>query len=203
MQVDWLASLPDLRVLGVPGVPAQKSAGFAGTPQEMAGVPRVPEHPREHLGTRSGTPERNDKPLKNIAEHREHLEHPVNAGVLLKQWGRGVGLLDRDAPLGGYALDQWRRIVRDCDRLLADFGKGAAEMGWSTIDLFGFPPGGAGSVHNLGGLVWRLDGSRVIALDDRSVTYRWPFSDTTSRFSRGYLESCLDIPFVPVWELQK
>ncbi|MCB4858411.1 hypothetical protein K7W03_02250 [Sphingobium sp. PNB] len=200
MKVEWLDSLPDMRVPGVPGVPPQKTVGFAGTPSFSRGVPGVPEHQSEHLGTRNGTPIEERKALKNKEEHKEHQEHPkMKHGpvFLLEEWERGVASLDPDRPLGGYDPDHWRRIVRDCDNLIADFGRGAAAMGWSTIDLFGFDP--AGGI--VAGLVRRLDGGRIVAMDDSCATYRWPFSDRTSRFARGYLENCLAQQFVPVWEL--
>ena len=127
---------------------------------------------------------------------------PPSPRDLLIEWERGVASLDPDKPLGGYALDHWRRIVRDCDNLIADFGRSAAGLGWSTIDLFGFDPQGVGTMHlPLGGLIRRLDGGRIIAMDENCATYRWPYSDRTSRFARGYLETCLAQRCVPVWEL--
>ena len=116
------------------------------------------------------------------------------------EWERGVASLDPDKPLGGYDPDRWKRIVRDCDNLVADFGLSASALGWSSIDLFGFDAQGSAGA-NLGGLVWRLDGGRAIAMDENCATYRAAFSDRTSRFSKGYLER-LALSFVPVWELQ-
>ncbi|MDR7155369.1 hypothetical protein J2W40_002196 [Sphingobium xenophagum] len=118
---------------------------------------------------------------------------------LFRSWDKSVASLDPDKPLGGYAPDRWQRIVRDCDRLIADFGKGAASLGWSTLDLFGFP---AGDCDTTGGLAWRLDGGRIIAMDGHVATYRWPFSDRTSRYAKSYLAE-LASPFVPVWELSE
>ena len=118
---------------------------------------------------------------------------------LFLSWDKSVASLDPDKPLGGYAPDRWRRIVGDCDRLIADFGKGAASLGWSTLDLFGFP---ARDCDTIGGLAWRLDGGRIIAMDGHVATYRWPFSDKTSRFAKSYLAG-LASPFVPVWELSE
>lgn len=123
---------------------------------------------------------------------------PPPAREMLRDWERGVASLDLTIPLGGFPLDRWRRIVRDCDNLIADFGKGAATMGWSTIDLFGFDIDGG----NIGGLVHRIDGGRIITLDEALATYRWPFSDRTSRFARDYIGH-LPISFVPVWELKQ
>lgn len=123
----------------------------------------------------------------------------LSARDLLLSWQDGVASLDLERPLGGYPRDRWKRIVRDCDRLLNEFGKGAAMMGWTTEDLFGFPAGGAAS-DGLGGLIWRLDGGRVVFMDDVGAAYRWPFSDQTSRFARGYIGGMVG-QRVPVWEL--
>ena len=118
---------------------------------------------------------------------------------LFAAWDKGVASLDLGRALGGYAPDRWVRIVGDCDIVIADFGKSAAALGWSAVDLFGFPEGGAAGI-NLGGLVWRLNGGRLIAMDENCATYRWAFSDRTSRFARGYLEQ-VAAKFIPVWEL--
>ena len=132
--------------------------------------------------------------------HPKHPIHPrPSPAELFMQWDKGVASLDPDKPLGSYAPDHWRRILRDCDNLIADFGRSAAALGWSTIDLFGFDP--AGGI--VAGLIRRLDGGRIIAMDDSSATYRWPFSDRTSRFARGYLENCIAQQFVPVWQLHE
>lgn len=124
---------------------------------------------------------------------------PSSARDLFSEWDKGVASLDPDRPLGGYAPDRWRRIVRDCDNLIADFGRSAAALGWSTMDLFGFPVGGAEGI-NLGGLIWRLDGGRIIAMDESCATYRWCFSDKKSRFASGYLDQ-VAATFTPVWLL--
>lgn len=118
---------------------------------------------------------------------------------LLMSWDKGVASLDPDKPLGGYPRDRWLRIIRDCNRLLNEFGRGAATMGWTAEDLFSFSIGGAAS-DDLGGLIWRLDGGRILFMDGERAAYRWPFSDQTSRFARGYI-GALSGQRVPVWEL--
>lgn len=120
---------------------------------------------------------------------------------LFLSWDKSVASLDPDKPLGGYAPDRWRRIVRDCDRLIADFGKGAASLGWSTLDLFGFPTGDV-TGGSFGGLAWRLDGGRVIAMDENVATYRWPFSERTGRLGRGHLER-FQASAVFVWDMSE
>lgn len=119
---------------------------------------------------------------------------------LLMLWEKGTASLDPNRPLGGYDPDRWLRILRDCDNLIADFGKSAAALGWSTIDMFGFPAGGAAGI-NLGGLAWRMHGGRLIAMDENCATFRSAFADRTSRFSQGYLQR-VEARFVPVWELE-
>lgn len=118
---------------------------------------------------------------------------------LLISWQAGVASLDVDRPLGGYARDRWVRIVHDCDTLIADFGKGAAMMGWSTDDLFGFPAAGATS-DGLGGLIWRLDGGRILFMDEVGAAYRLPLSDRSSRFARDYIGR-MPGALAAVWEL--
>lgn len=158
------------------------------------------------LGTEKGggdnRDDRDDRPRTRANVPIVSNVPPPAARDLLGEWDEGIASLDPGTPRGGYPLDRWRRIVRDCDNVIADFGKSAVALGWSSIDLFGFPPGGVSGI-NLGGLVWRMDGGRLIAMDENCATYRWCFSDRTSRFARGYLENCLSVTFVPVWELPK
>lgn len=133
------------------------------------------------------------------SDNKGHVSEKTPS-TLQREWEAGVGTLDPDCPRGGYDPARWLRIVRDCDTLIASFGKSAASLGWSTSDLFGFDAlGNEGETR--GGLVCRLNGGRVLVLNDALVTYRYPFSKQMGRFARGYLDT-QPVRWVPVWELE-
>ncbi len=177
--LDWLATLPDRRVPGVPGVLAQKSAALSGTPTEIAGVPGVLEHPAEHLGTPAGTPEIVSNALNNNEEHREHLEHrEIDDATLrrgLAQWHRGLSKLDHYAPPAGFSEHRWREVCGDAVVLFNEWATRAARLGWRGLDLFGVdaealtnPAADPDAPH---GLAWRLRGRRVQRIFDGGASF--------------------------------
>jgi len=177
--LDWLATLPDKRVPGVPGVLAQKSATLSGTPTQIAGVPGVLEHPPEHLGTPCGTPECTPKLLNNNEEHREHREHcEIDDATLrrgLAQWHKGLASIDPYTAPAGIGEGRWREIHADAMILFNEWAARAARLGWRGLDLFGVE---AEALGNLGadpdaphGLAWRLRGRRVQRIFDGGASF--------------------------------
>jgi hypothetical protein len=137
--LDWLDTLPDLRV---PGVPAQKSAVSAGTPRDSAGVPGVPEQERntsEHRLASQGVPA---KPLKVDEEHPEHLGTPKTCkqgfGDLPLDLLEGLARLRVMARPSIARAEVWTAVVSDA-LWLAEAGCAlqALKLGWGAGELFG------------------------------------------------------------------
>ena len=103
---------------------------------------------RGHLGRgESGT----------AIEERAGLAADSVPAVYLDAWAR----LNCQRPEGVTEAD-WVRALEDGGRLLDGFGHEAAEVGWTTVELF--------DVRR--GLVWRLNGEPVAAVGTQGVRLR-------------------------------
>jgi hypothetical protein len=82
-------------------------------------------------------------------------------------WIEGVATLNPNRPAAGTPLLRWRQFIDDCKAFL-DPAKGLAEralqLGWYTLDLFGCPPSQPLAHLGIAGLLWSINGGRVIEL---------------------------------------
>jgi hypothetical protein len=82
--------------------------------------------------------------------------------------------------------DRWQRCREDGRRFLTAWGEQAAALGWTADDLFGLAPIPDRpkpsferlSRYDLTGLIWLLDGRRVIAMSDRTAAIETPSGGT-------------------------
>jgi hypothetical protein len=82
----------------------------------------------------------------------------------------------------GIEAAAWRRAVKDARAFLATWGEQAVALGWTSEDLFGLhqpaprpsPTYRRLSRHDATGLVWLLDGRRVVALTEDAATIATP-----------------------------
>jgi hypothetical protein len=82
-----------------------------------------------------------------------------------KDWQRGVQRLDIDRPLEGVPLGRWQTFVTDAARfLVGPFAEQASALGWTALDLFGCDDSRPLSRLDLAGLIWLLNGKRLVAL---------------------------------------
>jgi hypothetical protein len=83
----------------------------------------------------------------------------------LKDWDRGVQRLDIDRPVEGVSLGRWRTFVTDAARFLAGpFAEQASALGWNALDLFGCDASRPLARLDQAGLIWLLNGKRLVAL---------------------------------------
>jgi hypothetical protein len=82
-------------------------------------------------------------------------------------WIEGVAILNPNRPAAGIPPLRWRQFIDDCKEFL-DPADGLAEMAlqlsWYTFDLFGCHPSQPLAYLGLGGLLWSVNGGRVIEL---------------------------------------
>ena len=82
-----------------------------------------------------------------------------------KVWHCGVQRLDIDRPLKGVPLGRWQTFVTDAARFLAGpFAERASALGWTALDLFGCDDSRPLSRLDQAGLIWLLNGERLVAL---------------------------------------
>lgn len=193
--LDWLDSIPNLSVPGVPGVQPQISAGLRGTPERMGGVPGVPEHLRGNTGTPAGTPASNSKLLNYNRSHPEHRQHPNNSSQTLKDWRSSLHRVSLDRAHHGLARARWGQLIDDADWLLEHFGQQVAGDGWSALDLFGVLPGR----DAWGGIADRLRSSRSLVMATDRAMWRRVVNGAPESFARGLGET---VRMVPLWQTE-
>jgi hypothetical protein len=113
-------------------------------------------------------------PLPGIGFHPVQLRRSKTAGILkiheigsVEAWIGGVALLNPNRPAAGIPPIRWRQFIDDCEGFL-DPMKGVAErafgMGWFTFDLFGCHPSQPLAYLGIAGLLWSVNGGRVIEI---------------------------------------
>jgi hypothetical protein len=112
-------------------------------------------------------------------------------------WAEAFARLDPNRPPGAVPRKQWLQYIDDCGRFLDDGWAGkAAAFGWGPLDLFGcdrehpFPRIGRA------GLLWLLNGNKLLALSEITATIETPVG------VRWMVRRCSDGPdhLVLPWE---
>jgi hypothetical protein len=100
----------------------------------------------------------------NDFEEREAIvEHD---GGIPRDWAEGFARLDPDHPPTGVPLRRWVRFIDDIGLFLDNgFGVKAAERGWGPLDLFGCDRERSFARIDRAGLLWLLNGDRLVDLD--------------------------------------
>jgi hypothetical protein len=103
------------------------------------------------------------------------------------EWTEGVARLDyRHAP-AGIRGHRWRQFVDDCARFLASTHNGAARaatLGWDTYALFGCGPGHPLDHLGSDGLLWNMNGGRIVELHRGWATLEVPGRESWISYNR-------------------
>ena len=82
-----------------------------------------------------------------------------------REWAEGFVRLDPDRPPGDVPPCRWLQFVDDIGRFLdSGFAMQAAALGWGPHDLFGCDCERPLARVNEAGLIWQLNGNRLVAL---------------------------------------
>jgi hypothetical protein len=117
-----------------------------------------------------------------------------------REWCQAVARMDRHKPPGDVPLLRWLRFIADCRGFLDDeWTNRAVALGWGALDLFGCNQVRPfGRVEHLG-LIWLLNGGRIMELHrDRAEIQTQ--NGRTQTFRRRPVEVRL---VVPAWELRE
>jgi hypothetical protein len=80
-------------------------------------------------------------------------------------WVEGVASLDDRDPPSEVPRHRWRLFVDDCKRFVAsDWAGRAAQLGWNAMSLFGCAPKRPLDYSGSAGLLWALNGGRLVQL---------------------------------------
>ena len=81
-----------------------------------------------------------------------------------RDWAEGLATLENATPPAEISPSRWLQFLDDCGRFLDDgWAARAHALGWKPIDLLGCNPR-RGVKFGRSGLVWLLDGAKLIAL---------------------------------------
>ena len=127
-----------------------------------------------------------DPPPALLAEFRRHKaeviaiikEDRVERAAIVefdgnssRAWAEGFARLDPDKPPGDLPPARWCTFIDDIGRFLdSPFCPSAAALGWGPLDLFGCDSDRPFTGVDKAGLLWLLDGGRLIALTADTAT---------------------------------
>jgi hypothetical protein len=88
-----------------------------------------------------------------------------------REWGDGLARLRPDRALGDVPLKRWQRFVDDVGLFLdGRWAEKAAALGWGPLDLFGCDRDKPFARIDQAGLLWLLDGAKLLALTENTAT---------------------------------
>ena len=93
-------------------------------------------------------------------------------GGIPRGWAEGFARLDPNRPPGDVPLKRWQRFVDDVGKFLdsSPFCAIAASLGWGSHDLFGADRDRPFARIGECGLLWLLNGDRLVALSENTAT---------------------------------
>lgn len=113
-------------------------------------------------------------------------------------WAEALARLDPNAPPADVPPRCWRRFLDDAGRFLDDgWGERAKVLGWEALDLFGCDRARPYARVDRAGLLWLLDGGRVVLLTDGEALVETP-TGARQRYRRVHNRTGLTL----VWELR-
>jgi hypothetical protein len=82
-------------------------------------------------------------------------------------WVQGVACLDPDRPPEDVPRHRWHQFVDDCKKFLSrseNWAERAARLGWDAMALFGCAPKRPLDYSGNAGLLWAINGGRLVEL---------------------------------------
>jgi hypothetical protein len=134
-------------------VSRQPGATDASARQPISGVPPVaPDPPNVSAGW-----------IDTAAERASIVEH--HGSMIPRAWAEGFARLDPACPPGDVPAMRWQHFVDDVGLFLdSPFCAVAVALGWGSYDLFGCDRDRPFARIDQAGLLWLLNGDRLVAL---------------------------------------
>jgi hypothetical protein len=110
--------------------------------------------------------------VRNLGEaETERAAIVENDGGIPRAWTEGFAQLDPNRPPSDVPAKRWLRFIDDVGHFLdSRFCAVATSLGWGPYDLFGCDRDRAFARVDQAGLLWVLNGNRLIALAENTAT---------------------------------
>jgi hypothetical protein len=120
-------------------------------------------------------------------------------GRIPRAWAEGFARLDQGRPPSDVPPKRWAAFVDDVGRFLdSDFAAVAAALGWGPFDLFGCDRDRPFARVDRAGLLWLLNGDRLVMLADDAATI-----ETWTGVRQTWRRKPSELGRVLAWELAR
>jgi hypothetical protein len=122
-----------------------------------------------------------------------------NSDDIPAEWTRGAELLDPETPLGDFPAAAWERVVGDIYGFInSSAARQAAQLGWSTLMLFGCCRFKPYARIDRAGLLLLLRGDRIVSIEPNRATIAAKLGGSTSTCRCRPIDPA---HVMPIWEL--
>ena len=90
-------------------------------------------------------------------------------GKIPRAWAEGLARLHADHPPSNVPPHRWRQFVDDVGNFVDRWAPYAAALGWEPLDLFGCDRDRPFARIDQAGLLWLVDGDKLIALTENTA----------------------------------
>ena len=191
---DFLRKALAAKAVGVPQLDMMaRVAGLLGEGQSITHA-KVFRQAKKSLGIRSirdgfGAGGGWAWELPRRFEEREPCASPVvpqsTERLVPGEWMDGVARLEQHRPPADVPRHRWRQFVDDCNAFLnSPEADRAAQLGWHTMQLFGCKPIYPLSYLGEAGLLWHVNGGKIIELHRTWAVIDDPVNRSPRTFSR-------------------
>jgi hypothetical protein len=136
-----------------------------------------------------------EAPCGDVEEERAAIAE--YDGGAPRAWAEALARLDPAYPPGDVLLKRWVQFIDDCGRFLDEgWAVCAARLGWEPIDLFGCNRIKPFARINRAGLLWLLNGRKLLALSADAAAIA-----TASGSYHTFRRHMREPGGVPAWEL--
>jgi hypothetical protein len=118
-------------------------------------------------------------------------------GGIPREWAEGFARLHPNRPPVDVPPRRWLQFVGDIGRFLdSDFATVASALGWGPYDLFGCDRDRPFARIDCAGLLWLLNGDRLLALTEQTATI-----ETRTGARQTFRRKPAELSRVLAWEL--
>jgi hypothetical protein len=104
-------------------------------------------------------------------------------------WVEGIARLQYHRPPCDVPPHRWRQFVDDCNAFLnSPEAERAARLGWRTIALFGCKPNYPLSYLGEAGLLWHVQGGRIVQLHRDGAVIDYPVNRSPRTYARRKMD---------------